>query len=71
MNWNEKDGVPWLEADLAGRARVVFSTRDGGGSEGPFRSLNLGILTDDDRGNVLENRLTLSAAVGFDPERVS
>lgn len=71
MNWNEKDGVPWLEADLAGRARVVFSTRDGGGSEGPFRSLNLGILTDDDRGNVLENRLTLSAAVGFDPEGVS
>ena len=31
------------------RARaVIFSTRQGGVSEGPYESLNLGILTDDD-----------------------
>ena len=29
-------------------ARVLFSTRMGGVSEGPYESLNLGVLTDDD-----------------------
>ncbi len=37
-------------------ARAVFSTRQGGVSDGPYRSLNLGILTDDDPGRVAENR---------------
>ena len=36
-----------IEVDLPG-ARVAFSTRNGGVSEGPYESLNLGILTDDD-----------------------
>ena len=30
-------------------ARAIFSTRAGGVSEGPYRSLNVGILTDDDQ----------------------
>ncbi|MBN8869390.1 MAG: laccase domain-containing protein [Solirubrobacterales bacterium] len=71
MNWREADGVPWLEADLAGEATVVFSTREGGVSRGPFESLNLGILTDDRREHVLENRLRLATAAGFDTDRVS
>ena len=37
-------------------ARVVFSTRRGGVSEGPFESLNLGLWTDDEPDRVMENR---------------
>jgi YfiH family protein len=71
MNWRAAEGVPWLEADLAGEATVIFSTREGGVSEGPFESLNLGILTDDRREHVLENRHRLAGAAGFDAGRVS
>ncbi len=59
----------WLEAELPA-ARAAFSTRVGGVSEAPFDSLNLGILTDDDRDSVVENRRRLSAALGFEPGRV-
>ena len=55
MRWRESDGVRWLEAELPG-ARAAFSTRLGGVSEAPFESLNLGVLTDDDRDSVVENR---------------
>jgi polyphenol oxidase len=37
-------------------AQVWFSTRVGGVSSGPYESLNLGILTDDDQALVEENR---------------
>jgi polyphenol oxidase len=40
-------------------------------SRGPYESLNLGILTDDDQQSVSENRRRLAAAVGCDPERVA
>jgi YfiH family protein len=69
MEWRERDGVRWLEADLGG-ARVAFSTRIGGVSEPPFDSLNLGILTDDEQAAVEENRLRLADALGLDPEQV-
>jgi polyphenol oxidase len=69
MEWREADGVRWLEADL-GDARAVFSTRLGGVSAPPFDSLNLGILTDDDRDSVTENRHRLAAALSLDPERI-
>ena len=69
MDWRERDGVKWLEADL-GRARVAFSTRRGGVSDVPFDDLNLGLLTDDDRGSVSENRRRLANALGLAPERV-
>jgi len=52
-------------------ARVIFSDRRGGVSEGPYESLNLGVLTEDDPENVVENRGRLSAAVGVEPERVA
>jgi hypothetical protein len=48
---------------------VAFSTRVGGVSEGPFESLNLGILTADDPARAVENRRLLSDRVGIDPER--
>jgi purine-nucleoside/S-methyl-5'-thioadenosine phosphorylase / adenosine deaminase len=61
--------VRWLEADL-GKARVAFTARRGGVSEGPFDSLNLGLLTEDDPGNVRENRLRLASTLGLDPGRI-
>lgn len=50
---------------------MVFSDRRGGVSDGPYESLNLGILTDDDQQSVSENRRLLAAHVGCDPERVA
>jgi YfiH family protein len=69
MEWHERDGVRWLEAEL-GDARAAFSTRLGGVSEPPFDSLNLGILTDDEEAAVVENRRRLAAALGFAPDRI-
>jgi polyphenol oxidase len=54
--------------DAPGPYVVAFTTRLGGMSEGPFESLNLGILTDDRPERVVENRLRACAAVGADPE---
>jgi purine-nucleoside/S-methyl-5'-thioadenosine phosphorylase / adenosine deaminase len=48
---------------------VAFSTRVGGVSEGPFESLNLGILTQDDPTNVFQNRCRLADRIGIDPKR--
>jgi YfiH family protein len=52
-------------------ASVVFTTRRGGVSEGPYESLNLGILTDDDPDRVTENRRRAAAEAGVEPERVA
>ena len=57
-----------IAADLPG-GRVLFSTRRGGVSAGPFESLNLGRLTADDGANVDANRERLAAAVGLPRER--
>jgi YfiH family protein len=54
--------------DAPGPYRVAFSTRLGGVSEGPFESLNLGILTADEPERVVENRLRLCAALDVDAE---
>ena len=51
-------------------ARAVFSTRRGGVSRGPYRSLNLGILTDDDPASVRDNRRRLAERARLRPERV-
>jgi YfiH family protein len=56
--------------DLPG-ARALFSTRLGGVSRGPYESLNLGILTDDDPDMVTENRRRLAAAAELDPDAVA
>jgi YfiH family protein len=50
--------------------RAIFSTRNGGVSRGPYRSLNLGILTDDDPDAVRENRGRLAREAGVRAERV-
>jgi polyphenol oxidase len=51
-------------------ARAIFSTRRGGVSEGPYESLNLGILTDDDPARVADNRARLADAAAVDPGRI-
>jgi polyphenol oxidase len=57
-----------ITAELPG-GRVLFTTRRGGVSAGPYASLNLGRLTDDDGANVDENRERVAAAVGLPRER--
>ncbi len=52
-----------LAIDLPG-ARALFTTRRGGVSRGPFASLNLGRLTNDDPEAVAENRNLLQARIG-------
>lgn len=69
MNWHDRDGVRWLEAELPG-ARAAFSTRLGGASEQPYESLNVAIKTGDRPNAVLENRRRLAASLGLAPENV-
>jgi YfiH family protein len=52
--------------DAPGPYEVVFSTREGGVSEGPFASLNLGRATADRPERVDENRRRLCSEVGAD-----
>jgi YfiH family protein len=63
--------VPLIRWDVPGPYEVLFSTRQGGVSEGAFASLNLGLLTDDLRANVEENRRRLCAAVAADADRLA
>jgi YfiH family protein len=66
VEWRERDGVRWLEAELP-EARAAFSTRVGGVSEAPYEALNVGILTGDDRDAVRDNRARLAGALERDP----
>ena len=52
-----------IAADL-GPARVLFTTRRGGVSSGPYASLNLGANTGDGRAKIAENRQRLAAMTG-------
>lgn len=48
---------------------AIFTTRQGGKSEGPYRSLNLGFHVGDDYTKVLANRKLLAEASGLPLER--
>jgi YfiH family protein len=52
-------------------AAVTFTTRQGGVSEGPYESLNLGALTEDVPEHVVENRRRAAARAGVAPERMA
>jgi len=56
-----------IRAGLPG-AEALFTTRNGGVSQGPFASLNLGRLTDDEDADVDENRRRVAAATGHPRE---
>lgn len=60
--------IPW---DAGEPYTVAFSTRQGGVSDGPFDSLNLGLRTHDDSENVDENRRRLCEAIGADATRLA
>ena len=70
FEWRDEDGPARLECPLGG-ARAAFSTRNGGVSDGPYESLNLGILTDDDPARVSRNRALLTGALGRDGAAVA
>jgi YfiH family protein len=52
-------------------ASVHFTTRQGGVSEGPYESLNLGILTEDEPEHVAENRRRVAEQAGVTPQRMA
>ncbi len=67
-------GVPVIRARQAAgrsaRAEVVFTTRKGGVSVGPYASLNVSPHVGDDREAVVENRRRAARAVGAGRERL-
>jgi YfiH family protein len=63
--------IPLFRWESPGPYEVAFSTRLGGVSEGPFESLNLGILTGDEPDRVLENRSRFCRWAGCDPEQAT
>jgi YfiH family protein len=63
--------VTHLRWDVAGPYEVVFTTRVGGVSTGPFASLNLGRKTGDDVGHVDENRRRACDEIGADVGRLA
>jgi YfiH family protein len=57
--------------DAPGPYAVAFTTREGGVSEGPFASLNLGTKDGDDPGRVAENRRLACDRLGLDAGRLA
>jgi YfiH family protein len=57
--------------DAPGPYEVAFSTREGGVSEGPYASLNLGRATADEPERVNENRRRLCAEIGAEPDALA
>jgi YfiH family protein len=60
-----------IEWDALGAYRVAFTTRVGGVSTGAFESLNLGLLTHDERDRVEENRRRVCEQVGVEVARLA
>ncbi|WP_051323974.1 polyphenol oxidase family protein [Candidatus Solirubrobacter pratensis] len=58
-----------IAAELPG-ARLLFTSRRGGVSTGPYDSLNLGLLTGDEPENVRENRRRMGQQIGHPWPRV-
>ncbi len=67
--WRRRGGVSWLEW-RAGGATAAFPAREGGVSEPPYRSLNLGLSVGDEAERVLENRRRWCAATGIAAQRL-
>jgi purine-nucleoside/S-methyl-5'-thioadenosine phosphorylase / adenosine deaminase len=60
-----------LHWEVAGPYRVAFTTREGGVSDGPYESLNLGLMTGDDPDRVHENRRRVCTELGAEPDAIS
>ncbi len=68
--WTDGE-TPVLRFDAPERFRVAFTSRLGGVSEGPYRSLNVSRGTGDEAASVVENRTRAALAAGADPERMA
>lgn len=69
----EAGGVPYLEFPLLGGTGIVrhgISTREGGVSEGIYRSMNLSFTRGDREEHVLENYRRMGRALGVSPGRM-
>lgn len=64
-----KNGISYLSFDLFEKANITaaVSCRDGGASEAPFASLNMGFHTGDDPEAVRENRKRFLETLHIDP----
>lgn len=63
--------MTYLRWNAPGPYEVVFTTRVGGVSDGPYASLNLGRKTGDDVDRVDENRRRACAEIGADAARLA
>jgi YfiH family protein len=63
--------LPLIRWDAPGPYEVAFTTRAGGVSSGPYDSLNLALLSDDEPENVEENRRRACAEIGGDEGRLA
>jgi YfiH family protein len=63
--------VTYLRWAAPGPYEIVFTTRVGGVSDGPYASLNLGRKTGDDVERVDENRRRACAEIGADADRLA
>lgn len=73
MQWNEKEGVPYLyykEFEKIPWLLHGFSTRLGGVSEGVCSTMNLSYSRGDDKEAVTENYRRISRAIGFSYESI-
>ncbi|HTO32742.1 MAG TPA: peptidoglycan editing factor PgeF [Pararhizobium sp.] len=62
---------PLLTEKVGSRIRHGYFTREGGVSEGLYRSLNVGLGSNDARAHVEENRARVSAWFGTDTDRLA
>ena len=70
----EKNGVVWYEFEHMAKTGLVnhcFSTRIGGISKAPYDTMNLAYHMGDEKEAVNENFKRISAAVGFDSEKMA
>lgn len=68
------NGVLFLEFPLLSETGVVrhgISTREGGVSEGIYRSMNLSFVCGDKEEHVIENYRRIGAAIGVSPDRMT
>ena len=69
MEWRERDGVRWLEAELPGAAGGLLDQASAGSAR-RLREPQRRVKTGDERGSVVDNRRRLCAALGLAPEHV-
>ncbi len=65
--------LPGFGGDQGGghKVHLIFTTRLGGVSTGPYAELNLGMTTGDDPALVAENRMLLCSTLGLDVSQLS